>query len=35
MRGAAESGARVYAYFNNHAEAHAIHNARTLRELVG
>ncbi|HTM54801.1 MAG TPA: DUF72 domain-containing protein [Pirellulales bacterium] len=35
MRDAAENGARVYAYFNNDAEAHAIHTARTLRELVG
>jgi uncharacterized protein YecE (DUF72 family) len=31
----ASSGCHVYAYFNNDAEAHAVRNAVTLRELVG
>jgi uncharacterized protein YecE (DUF72 family) len=35
LRGAAAQGRHVYAYFNNDAEAHAVRNAITLRELLG
>ena len=33
--GQARSGRAVWAYFNNDPEAHAIHDAQTLRGMVG
>ncbi|MBI2955408.1 MAG: DUF72 domain-containing protein [Chloroflexi bacterium] len=35
LRSLADGNRTVYAYFNNDAEAHAVHNAQTLNEKLG